>query len=456
MLISYIQSIMVIILEVICCKIFFESFAEKRSKNNYRNYSIILGIVVCEYVIASLFYDKFILKQILAIVAVAVFMCFYFKIHFGKAIILSLLFQALLLSVDYFTLWLNVSLFDSIAEISRLHFVGGSLITVLGKIILFLVVLLIRKKVGGESSDVLRSTDWLRFIFFPVFTIFTVIALIMTSGNIENQKQENVFLVIALCLAGMSIVVFYMINDILKREIKIRENEVFQLKARNQTDMYRSISENFVKQRKKTHEYKNQIMCIESLIEMENYDELKDYVKSISGNLSTELDYIKTNNVIIDAILNSKYKETLDKGIVFIFQINDLSGIKMCDEDIVVILSNLLNNAMKHNESGTHIKIGMYRKNGYIYILVADSGRRIPGELAEHLFEPFTKGDVSRKSGSGSGLGLSIAKKIIEMHGFQMDFIQQLDEKKIPQIAGYTKEFVIQIADDSYDSSLTA
>ena len=55
MLISYIQSIMMIILEVICCKIFFESFAEKRSKNNYRNYSIILGIVVCEYVIASLF-----------------------------------------------------------------------------------------------------------------------------------------------------------------------------------------------------------------------------------------------------------------------------------------------------------------------------------------------------------------------------------------------------------------
>jgi hypothetical protein len=120
------------------------------------------------------------------------------------------------------------------------------------------------------------------------------------------------------------------------------------------------------------------------------------------------------------------------------------------------VITNLLNNAMKHNESGTHIKIGMYRKNGYIYILVADSGRRIPGELAEHLFEPFTKGDVSRKSGSGSGLGLSIAKKIIEMHGFQMDFIQQLDEKKIPQIAGYTKEFVIQIADDSYDSSLTA
>lgn len=124
--------------------------------------------MVCEYVIASLFYDKFILKQILAIVAVAVFMCFYFKIHFGKAIILSLLFQALLLSVDYFTLWLNVSLFDSIAEISRLHFVGGSLITVLGKIILFLVVLLIRKKVGGVLGC-FKKYRLASIYFFPSF-----------------------------------------------------------------------------------------------------------------------------------------------------------------------------------------------------------------------------------------------------------------------------------------------
>ena len=252
--------------------------------------------MVCEYVIASLFYDKFILKQILAIVAVAVFMCFYFKIHFGKAIILSLLFQALLLSVDYFTLWLNVSLFDSIAEISRLLFCRWKFNNGFGKNNSFPSCFAYQEESRRGVLGCFKKYRLASIYFFPVFTIFTVIALIMTSGNIENQKQENVFLVIALCLAGMNIVVFYMINDILKREIKIRENEVFQLKARNQTDMYRSISENFVKQRKKTHEYKNQIMCIESLIEMENYDELKDYVKSISGNLSTELDYIKTNN----------------------------------------------------------------------------------------------------------------------------------------------------------------
>lgn len=356
-MLNYIQGIMMTILEMICCKIFFETFGKKRTENNYKNYGIILGLIISIYSLALLFYEKFFVKQILVVIVIALFMIMYLKIRFDKALILSLLFQGLLLSVDYITLWLNVSLFHSIEEIDEMHYVGGSLVTVLAKIMLFLCVLLIRKKVGDKSTDVLGNTDWLRFIFFPVFTIFTIIAMITTSGNVENQKQENVFLVIALCLAGMNIFVFYLINDILKREIKIRENKIFQLEVQNQTDMYRSISENFAKQRKKTHEYKNQIMCIESLIAAKNYVELENYVRSISGHLNKELDYIKTNNVIVDAILNSKYKETLDKGIVFIFQINDLSEISICDEDIVVILSNLLNNAIEACEKCPNKKV---------------------------------------------------------------------------------------------------
>lgn len=344
---NYIQGIMLTLLEMICCKIFFEIFAEKRSENVWRNYGIFVGTIICGYSIALIFYDYFFIKQIIVVIVVALFMILYLKIGFGKALILSLLFQGMLLSIDYFTLWLNVSLFHSISEINELHYVGGSLVMVFAKVLLFLFVLLIGKKIGNKSAEVLKNTDWLRFIFFPVFTIFTIAAMIITSGNVVNQNQGNVFLVIALCLAGMNIVVFYLLNDILKREIKNRENEVFRLNARNQTNMYRSISENFAKQRKKTHEYKNQILCIESLIAAKNYDELEEYIKKVSGNLSTELDYIRTNNVIVDAILNSKYREILDKKIVFIFKINDLSEMNIYDEDIVVILSNLLNNAIE-------------------------------------------------------------------------------------------------------------
>ena len=346
-MLNYIQGIILTALEIICCKIFFESFGKERRDSNWQNFAIIFCTIICCYSVALIFYNKFILKQILVIVMIALFMSAYVKVQLIKSIILSLLFQGLLLSVDYLTLWVNVSLFKSIADINESHLIGASMITVVSKIFLFLIVVLIRKKIGDKTSDALSNVDLLRFMFFPIFTIFTIIALIITSGSIENQRQNNVLLAISLCLAGMNLLVFYMINDILKREIRVRESELFRLRAKNQTDMYRSVSENFVKQRKITHEYKNRILCIESLINAGNYEELKNYIKNISGHLNTELDYIKTNNVIVDAILNSKYRETLEKGIIFIFQLNDLSKINLSDEDIVVILSNLLSNAIE-------------------------------------------------------------------------------------------------------------
>ena len=345
-MLNYVQGIVLTALEIICCKIFFESFGKKRYESSLRNCFIIFSTIISCYLIVLTFYNKFIIKQILVIVAIALFMSAYVKVKLIKAIVLSLLFQGLLLSIDYLTFWVNISLFKSIADINKSYLIDASMIVVMAKLVLFMTVVIIRKKTGDKTADVLSNADFLRFMFFPISTIFTIIALIDTSGNGANQRQNDVFLAISLCLACMNILLFYLINDILKREIRVRESDIFRLKAKNQTDTYRSISENFVKQRKVTHEYKNQILCIESLINTENYAELKNYIKNISGHLSTELDYIKTNNVIVDAILNSKYRETLEKGIIFIFQLNDLSTIGIEDEDIVVILSNLLSNAI--------------------------------------------------------------------------------------------------------------
>ena len=356
-MLNYVQGIVLTALEIICCKIFFESFGKKRCESSTRNCIIIFSTIISCYLIVLTFYDKFILKQILVIVAIALFMSAYVKVKVIKAIVLSLFFQGLLLSIDYLTFWVNISLFKSIADINKSYLIGASMIVVMAKLVLFMTVVIIRKKTGDKTADVLSNADFLRFMFFPIFTIFTIIALIDTSGNGANQRQIDVFLAISLCLACMNILLFYLINDILKREISVSESKLFRLRAKNQTDMYRSVSENFVKQRKVTHEYKNQILCIESLINTGNYEELKNYIKNISGHLSTELDYIKTNNVIVDAILNSKYRETLEKGIMFIFQLNDLSTLGIEDEDIVVILSNLLSNAIEACEKYSGKKV---------------------------------------------------------------------------------------------------
>ena len=109
------------------------------------------------------------------------------------------------------------------------------------------------------------------------------------------------------------------------------------------------------------------------------------------------------------------------------------------------VITNLLNNARKHNPTGTKVGLYIRQTETELCVCVADNGPHIPWKLEEHMFEPFAKGDASRKSGTGSGLGLSIAKKIVEMHGFQLEFIQYPKTETADGVVGYTKEFVIHI-----------
>ena len=112
------------------------------------------------------------------------------------------------------------------------------------------------------------------------------------------------------------------------------------------------------------------------------------------------------------------------------------------------VITNLLNNAKKHNPSGCRIALQAWQNQREICVTVADNGPLIPEELAEQLFEPLSRGDTSRGSEGGSGLGLSIAKKIVEMHGWNLTLEQYRGQTE----DGYTKKFKIEMMSNDYDS----
>ena len=214
-------------------------------------------------------------------------------------------------------------------------------------------------------------------LVFPIFTIVIITSMLSFFKNVETTDQIMLVFVGAFGMIGMNIVVFYLINDIAERETKLYEHRIFQLQVKSQTEMYRSISENFDKQKKKTHEYKNQIDCIEQLLNREQYSKLEEYVKAVHGRLDKELDAIDTNNIIVNAILNTKYQEADTNGIVVVLRVNDLSGVWMKDEDIVTILSNLLDNAIeacKKCDDGKRIlKLKFVNEDGMIKIGVKNT-----------------------------------------------------------------------------------
>lgn len=82
------------------------------------------------------------------------------------------------------------------------------------------------------------------------------------------------------------------------------------------------------------------------------------------------------------------------------------------------VVSNLLTNAVKFTNDGGEIEIMLVAVDGHVEIRVRDTGQGIAQELLPHIFERFRQGDSSTVRGyRGLGLGLAIAKHIVEMHG---------------------------------------
>ncbi|PGT77101.1 cell wall metabolism sensor histidine kinase WalK [Bacillus sp. AFS040349] len=79
-------------------------------------------------------------------------------------------------------------------------------------------------------------------------------------------------------------------------------------------------------------------------------------------------------------------------------------------------ISNLLENTAKYNPEHTTVFISLTKNVNSVTLEIGDDGLGIKDDLVNTLFDPFVRGDQSRKNDGGSGLGLAITKKIIEKH----------------------------------------
>jgi len=107
------------------------------------------------------------------------------------------------------------------------------------------------------------------------------------------------------------------------------------------------------------------------------------------------------------------------EGFKYEFDIPEESVFAMLDTDrFSRIIQNLANNAVRYNPKGTLVSVNLTVQNNRAVIGFSDDGIGIPAHLAENIFKPFVRVDDSRNSKTGgSGVGLSIAKKIAEAHG---------------------------------------
>jgi two-component system, OmpR family, sensor kinase len=107
--------------------------------------------------------------------------------------------------------------------------------------------------------------------------------------------------------------------------------------------------------------------------------------------------------------------EACERGLDLGFEIIEAAPVKAEPVMLAAMTRNLLDNALRFTPRGGRIDLGIYRESETIILQVEDTGPGIPAVDIERIFEPFYRG--SRSGGDGSGLGLSIVKRIVDNLG---------------------------------------
>jgi signal transduction histidine kinase len=96
----------------------------------------------------------------------------------------------------------------------------------------------------------------------------------------------------------------------------------------------------------------------------------------------------------------------------------DVDPVLMDVSKIERVLANLVDNALQHTSAGDRVRVSASKTAQGVQIEVHDTGTGIPTESLPYVFEPFYRGEQDRQHNVGSaGLGLAIAKGIVEAHG---------------------------------------
>ncbi len=179
------------------------------------------------------------------------------------------------------------------------------------------------------------------------------------------------------------------------------------------------------------------IICLKT----KHMNELVDTLSAYS-RLGTEGFTLDTAEVNVCTLVRDTaamhYSDFERRGIELIVDIPHQPVIRSLDrKEFTRALGNVILNACKHNQAGCRVLIRVHTRDGRCFITVADSGKAIPDELVPRLFDPFACGDVSRSSGTGSGLGLAVSARVARRHGMKLIYTTDVE--------GFSKGFVFEL-----------
>lgn len=287
--------------------------------------------------------------------------------------------------------------------------------------------------VGGSSNKgYLRRTQMTYDLFLfkmngKTYRTFNAMSHNLTKSTFESDEfQEGaIYLGMLFAMAGAVIIIFSLALSAKKENLDKAVNS-FSAAAAHELKTPLSVIQ-------------NQCECIMENIAPEKNEE---YVKSIYDeslrmnelvinmleySRITSDGYVKKEKCDLCEIVRStaeKYKTFAEsKGVNMKMEIKTDKAVVKCNGKLMALaVNNYISNAVKFASGDKNVVVTLENKKKPYLITVYNDGDGVSGELKPHLWNAFTKEDKARTSGSGSGMGLALCKKIFDFHSCTYGF----------------------------------
>lgn len=339
-----------------------------------------------------------------------------FFINFMYGLVLSLINKEKILDnqIKLFMAFISLAVAESILTIMyqflKINITASNMI-ISQSIINTSVILLIysfNKKMTINFIDIVKKNIKIFImVILQCFMIFFLFQYINTTTWLSSIEK----VLILLSILSFILVGIFLFVDIFRQFKKTEEDK---LKSR-----YNEVLEEyFEKMRADSHEYKNHLNAIYGVLQVGDYDQIKDLVKGYIQNVSNEdhlIELSKINNQLIRALIYSKISYATSIGINFKYYIkSSLKDISISDSELVIIMSNILNNAIEASSESDdkYVELTLSKKDNKYNIVVKNS---VNNEDVINVLEMFNYGYSNK--GDERGIGLYNVKTIVYNNG---------------------------------------
>jgi signal transduction histidine kinase len=153
-------------------------------------------------------------------------------------------------------------------------------------------------------------------------------------------------------------------------------------------------------------------------IQMRLIEELLDLSRAATGQLGVTFSLVNLNT-ILRGVADAAKPAASDRHVDLITNFSgEYTPVRGDGIRLQQIVGNLVGNAIKFTPSGGRVTMMLEHANEHVQIVIADTGVGIDPKMLPHIFEPFWQADPSTsQSREGLGLGLSIVRRLVELHG---------------------------------------